>query len=120
MSKQLRPLSPIERKWGMTIHFAALLGLLLPLGLVLGPLIVWLLKRHDNAFYDEQGKKAVNFQLTILLIAFAIGILSAAIRPFVAVAFMAGLAGLIYAVMAGYAISKGRDASYPFSLRIFK
>lgn len=109
-----------QRKWGMAIHLAALTGLLLPLGLVLGPMIVWMLKKNDSAYLDSQGKKALNFQLTILIIAFVFAVLSILVRPVISIAFMAGMAGIVFAIMASIKTYKGKDFNYPFSLKIFK
>lgn len=120
MTNALKPITPHEKTWGMFVHLSALLGLLLPLGLVLGPLIVWLLKRKESRFIDEQGKRAVNFQLTILIIAFVIGLLSTIIRPLLPIAFMVGLAALIFAAMAGVSIYNGKDYRYPFSFTFMK
>ena len=62
----------------------ALVGLLgNGIGFLVGPLIVWLIKREDHPFLDEQGKEALNFQLTmfaafmvaVILIFVAFGIL---------------------------------------------
>lgn len=120
MSKALKPKSPQEQKWAMTIHLAAFIGLLLPLGLVLGPLIVWMLKKKDSTFLDAEGKKAVNFQLTILIAIFVVALLSAVIRPLISIAFMIGFAGLIFALIAGVTIHQGKRFQYPFSVNIFK
>jgi uncharacterized Tic20 family protein len=95
-------------------------GLLLPLGLVLGPLLVWMLKKNDSAFLNEQGKKAVNFQLTVLVTFFVIAVLSIAIRPLLAVAFMTIIGGLLFAGIAGFNLNKGKDYNYPFSVNIIK
>ncbi len=114
------PTDPENYKWGMAIHMSALIGLLLPLGLVLGPLIVWMLKKNDGAFFDEQGKKAVNFQLTILLSAFVFALLGMVIRPIFTLAFMAGLAGIVFAIIAGVSVNKKGDYNYPFSFKIIK
>ncbi len=120
MNKELVPTTPEDRKWGMVIHLAALIGLLLPLGLVLGPLLVWMLKRNDSPFLDEQGKKAVNFQLTILIAAFVLALLSAIIKPLIAIAFVLGIAGLVFAILAGVNVSRGKAYRYPFSLNLIK
>jgi hypothetical protein len=120
MNYDLQPSNPDEKKWGMVIHAAALVGILLAPGLVLGPLIVWILKKHDSPYLDAQGKKAVNFQLTILLAVFVLALLSVIIRPILAVAFMTGIGGLVFAVMAGYSVYKKGDFDYPFSLNIIK
>ena len=120
MSNDLLPQTPEERKWATTIHAAALIGLLLAPGLVLGPLIVWMLKKGDSQYLYEQGKKAVNFQLTILLIVFIFALLSAMIKPLLAIAFMTGIGGLIFAAMAAVSVYKNGDFKYPFSLTIIK
>jgi uncharacterized Tic20 family protein len=56
------------RTWATLCHLSALLMLLgVPLGNVLGPLVVWLIKRNEHPFVDDQGKEALNFQLSITL-----------------------------------------------------
>jgi len=120
MSNALKPITPQDKKWGMVMHLSALIGLLLPLGLVLGPLLVWMLKKNDSTYLDAQGKSAVNFQLTVLISAFVVILLSAIIRPLAAIAFMIGLAGLVFAVIAGVSVNKGKGYKYPFSFNIIK
>ena len=109
-----------DKKWGMITHLAAFTAILFPLGIVLGPLIVWLLKRDDSKFLYNQGRNAINFQLTILSISFVLVIFSALIRPLIIIAVLVGIAGLIFA---GIAAMKAKDHitfQYPFSLKLLK
>ena len=71
MSEQdLQPeLSPEVRQWAMFCHFAAFLGLVLPFGNLIGPLIVWQIKKDVHPFIDDQGKEALNFQISVALAA---------------------------------------------------
>src|ERR1700674_3028444 len=57
------------KNWGALCHAAALLGLfpLVGFGHIVGPLIVWLVKRNDHPYIDEQGKEAINFQLSVMI-----------------------------------------------------
>ena len=56
------------RTWATLCHLSALLMLLgVPLGNVVGPLVVWLVKRNQYPFVDDQGKEALNFQLSVTL-----------------------------------------------------
>ena len=61
--------SPEARQWAMFCHFAAFAGLLIPFGNLLGPLVVWQLKRESDPFIDKQGKESLNFQITVAIAA---------------------------------------------------
>src|SRR5262245_39042410 len=63
---QVQP-SREARQWAMFCHFAAFFGLVFPFGNLLGPLIVWQVRRESDPYIDQQGKEAVNFQITVTL-----------------------------------------------------
>ena len=48
------------RQWAMLCHFAAFLGLVFPFGSVLGPLILWQVKKGMDPLIDDQGKEALS------------------------------------------------------------
>jgi len=120
MNKDLQPKDLTERKWGTAIHASAFAGMLFPLALALGPLLIWMLKKHESDYLDAQGKKAINFQLTILVISFACVIVAVLIKPIIALAFMTGIGGLVFAVMAAVMVYREGNFDYPFSLNIIK
>jgi uncharacterized Tic20 family protein len=62
------------RTWSMLCHLSALLMLFYSWGAVLGPLIIWLIKRGESPEVDEQGKESLNFQITIYIISLALSI----------------------------------------------
>lgn len=57
------------RKWAMLCHLAGGVGaVLFPMfGGVIASVGVWLVKRDVGAYVDDQGREAVNFQITMLL-----------------------------------------------------
>jgi uncharacterized Tic20 family protein len=66
------PSTPISsadvRTWNVLCHASALPGLFLHfLGHLLGPLIVWLVKRGDSPEIDAHGKESLNFRLSMLI-----------------------------------------------------
>ena len=68
--------SSADRSWAAGIHLAALSAHVIPFGNVLGPLIVWLIRRESSRFVDQNGKDAINFQISALIylvVLFAIG-----------------------------------------------
>ena len=63
------------RTWSMLCHLSALAGLIIPFGSILGPLIVWQIKKNELPEIDPHGKESVNFQITILIITLILGAL---------------------------------------------
>src|SRR5690349_455038 len=67
-------LSPHDaRTWATVAHLAGFLMYSgIPFASILGPLVVWLLKRDQSPYVDDQGKEAVNFQISMALYALLI------------------------------------------------
>jgi uncharacterized Tic20 family protein len=111
----------------MLCHLAALAMFVLPaFGNVLGPLIVWLLKREDSAV-DAHGKEALNFQLslwlylvgatvsTLILTVFLVGIF---LWPLLIAAFTFWhLFDAIMVIIASVKASNGQFFRYPITIR---
>ena len=56
------------RMWATLCHlggFALYTGV--PFGHILAPLLVWLIKREDHPLVDDQGKEALNFQISMTI-----------------------------------------------------
>jgi len=103
--------------WAALCHFAAFAALLpaVPgIGAVIGPLIVWLVKRDEFSFVDEQGKEAVNFQLTMLIIALALTITCVGILLLPVVAIV----DFVLVVVAAIKTNEGHHYRYPYPLII--
>jgi uncharacterized protein len=109
-----------ERTWGMLAHVAAFAAFVVPfLGGVLGPLVVWLIKRDQSDFVNDQGKEALNFNISVLL---AWLICSTLVLVFIGI--LLGVALFIYwlamTIIAGIRASEGTRYRYPFTLRLVK
>jgi uncharacterized Tic20 family protein len=84
-----------------------------------GPLILWLIKKDDDAFIDKQGKEALNFQLTVL-IAFVVSLI---LTLFCIGAFLIPIVlvlDIVFSIVACVKSSKGEDYRYPVSIRLIK
>jgi uncharacterized protein len=110
-------LSSEVRNWAMGCHLAALAGFVIPFGSVVGPLIVWLLKRDENEFINTNGKEALNFQITVM-IAFLISALLALVLIGFLLMAIVGIGALVLAIVAAVKASNGEDYRYPFTLRL--
>ncbi|MCP2519663.1 DUF4870 domain-containing protein [Candidatus Aminicenantes bacterium AC-708-M15] len=108
-----------ERNWAVLIHLSALAGFIIPFGNILAPLIIWLLKKEGAPFIDDQGKEAVNFQISMTIYAIISAILIVIIIGFVLLIAI-GLLEIIFIIIAAVNASNGVKYRYPLSIRFIK
>jgi uncharacterized Tic20 family protein len=109
-----------ERNWAVLAHLSALLGLVVwAAGILLGPLIVWLVKRDTLPFVNDQAREALNFQITVFLagiVCTALIFLLIGIPLLVAL----GLFDLVFVIIAAVKANEGVAYRYPICLRLIK
>ena len=111
--------SPESRQWGMFAHLAALAGFIIPFGNLIGPLIIWQVKKDEMPFVADQGKESLNFQITVTIAAIVcvvlmVVLIGALLLPLV------GLAALVFIVIAAVKANQGEAYRYPVTLRLIK
>jgi uncharacterized Tic20 family protein len=108
-----------DRTWGMLAHLAAFAFFICPFGNVIGPLIIWLVKRDQSEFVADQGREALNFNISVTLAALVCGAL-----VFVSIGILMGVAlfivWLAMTIVAGIRAGEGVRYRYPFTLRLIK
>jgi uncharacterized Tic20 family protein len=113
------PLSKDERMWGMLCHISAFAFFVFPFGNIVGPLIIWLIKKEDYAFVNEQGKEALNFQISVTIYALAallLSIILIGIPILIALFFF----DFILVVVASVKANDGYHYKYPLSLQLIR
>jgi uncharacterized Tic20 family protein len=112
--------TPEARQWAMFCHYAAFFWFLVPMiGNVIGPLIVWQLKKDLDPFVNEQGKEALNFQITVMIGYVAAWILMYLLIGFLLIPILM-ICNLVFCILAAVAVSKGAHYRYPVILRLIK
>lgn len=105
------------RRWASLCHIIALVGLIgNGIGFVLGPLVVWLIKRDDDPFIDEQGKEALNFQIT-MFIAALVSLLLTVVVIGIFLVIAVGIVMVVFPIIAAVKTSNGEHFRYPFTIR---
>jgi len=107
------------RNWAMFCHLSALSGFFIPFGNVLGPLIVWVIKKDSSPFIDDQGKESLNFQLTVTIAVFVCFLLMLVLIGVVLVAVV-GIYALVMTVIASINANDGVTYRYPYTFRFFR
>jgi len=113
--------SKTERLWGMGCHLIALCGIIMPIPVanLLGPLILWLIKREDGAFIDAQGKESLNFQISLFIYLMACVALSV-IGVGLFLVFPVLVFGFVCVIIAAIKASEGTSFRYPACIRFIK
>lgn len=109
-----------ERMWGMACHLSgALILTCIPFANVLGPFVIWMLKREDYAFVNKEGKEAVNFQLT-MFIAMAVGYLLILLGIGWLILLVVAVVDLVFVLIASMKANEGESYRYPLTFRFIK
>lgn len=128
------------RTLAIMCHLTALIGMLLlavPVGSILGPLILWLAKRADDPDVELHGKESLNFQLSVGIYLLSLGclaFLTAGLMIIPVICLIAipllfllgiigaaiGVADLVLIIIASIQTGEGRVYRYPFNLRLIR
>ncbi len=120
-----------QRQWAMFAHLSALVGGLLTsntiggIGCVLGPLIIWQIKKDTMPFVTDQAKEALNFNITValamlVLVLLGVGTFGLGFLVTAPLMLIIGVAALVFVVIAALKANEGVAYRYPFALRLVK
>jgi uncharacterized protein len=111
------PVASEVRTWCVLCHASALLGLFFHfLGHLLGPLIVWLVKRGDSPEIDTHGKESLNFQLSMLIYD-AIAAILCIVLIGIPILIILWIMNTVFVIIASIRASEGQLYRYPLTIR---
>lgn len=113
----MNDISQEEKTMGMLGHLIALCGFIIPFGNIIGPLVIWLVKKDEMPFAASQAKEALNFNITVAIAGIISAVLMLILIGFV-LAIVVGIAWLVLTIMAAIEANKGVAYRYPFTLRL--
>jgi uncharacterized Tic20 family protein len=108
-----------EKLWATLCHLSSFAGYFTGIGHVIGPLIVWLIKKDQYPLVDDQGKEVLNFQLSMTIYYVVAAILFCVyvgLLVFPALVVFAIVVTILGAVKA----STGEAYRYPLCIRFLK
>ncbi len=108
-----------ERNMAMLCHLTGLLGGFVPPANIIAPLVIWLLKKDQSAFVDDQGKEAINFQISVTLYVIAGFFLMIILVGFLILP-LAGILWLVWGIIATVKAYDGVYYRYPLTIRLVK
>jgi uncharacterized Tic20 family protein len=106
-----------ERQWALFAHLAAFSGFVIPFGSIIGPLVIWLIKKDTMPFVNDQGKEALNFNITV-----AIALAISWVLVFLLIGFVllpaVAIFWLVFVIIGTIKAHEGVAYRYPFILRL--
>ena len=106
-----------ERQWGMFAHlsaFSACVGI--PFGNIVGPLIIFLIKKDEYLFGADQAKEALNFHISCTLYGLICIALCFVIIGFVLLPIL-GIFWLVVTIIAAVRSNEGVSYRYHLCIR---
>jgi uncharacterized Tic20 family protein len=111
--------TPDERTWGTMAHVSSLIAMFVGGLMVLGPLIVWLVKKNESAYVAHHAREALNFQLSLLIVGavlFVAGFFTCGIGW--ALLGVVWVCNVILSIIGAVRANEGQLWTYPFSIRL--
>lgn len=114
------PASGGDNTMAMLCHLLSLLGFIgVPLGNIVGPLIVWLMKKDDDPFVDATGKEVLNFQISATIYGIICALLFLIFIGIILLPILI-IAVVIYTIIGAVKAKEGQLYHYPFAIRFLK
>jgi uncharacterized Tic20 family protein len=85
----------------------------------LGPLILWLVKKEQSQYINEQGKELLNWQITVFIAFMACAVLAIVIIGFFLIPVVA-ICNIVFTIIGAVTASKGQFYRFPFAIRLLK
>ena len=105
-----------EKTMAMLCHLAALAGFIVPFGSIIGPLIVWLVKKDEMEVVDRHGRASLNFQLT-MLIAFIVCFLLIFVAIGVVLLPLVAIFSFVMVIIVSIKAYEGKEFKYPLCIK---
>lgn len=111
---------PIEapgkaRDWAVFTHLSAF-SIFIGIPSVVGPLVMWLIKKDQDPYADFHGKEAINFNLSFLLYGLASAVLLLVLIGFVLLPAVF-ITWFVLVIIGTVKASNGEYYRYPFTIR---
>ena len=106
-----------ENMWAMLCHLSTFSGFIIPLANIIAPLIIWSMKKDEFPLVEDQGKEAMNFQISMTIYFICAAIL---IFILIGIPLLIGLAtfDIIVTIIAAVKANEGTKYRYPLAIRL--
>lgn len=108
-----------EKQMGMFLHLSQLINVVIPMGGIIAPIVLWQVKKEEMPALDAHGKMVVNW-----IISSFIYIVVSVVLTIVLVGFLTLLAvlilGLVFPIIGAVKANNGELWQYPITIKFLK
>lgn len=101
-----------ERTWATLAHLSQFVGLVIPFGSVVAPLVIYFVKKDESPFVRHHAAQSFNFSVTTAIYAIISVVLMLVLIGFV-MALALFFVWVVYLILAGMAANRGEWYRYP-------
>lgn len=113
---QPAPARSDENMWAMFCHLSTFAGFIFPFGNIIGPLIIWTIKKDEYPLVMDQGKEAMNFQIS-MTIYYLVSIVLIFIVIGIPILIALGVFDIVVTIIAMVKAGEGVSYRYPLAIR---
>ena len=84
---------------------------------IIGPLIIWLMKKDQSPYLDAQGRELLNFQISYFIYAMISFVLIAVLIGIVLL-FAVGIASFVFTIIGLVKAADGKVYRFPLCIRM--
>lgn len=108
-----------EKQWVLFSHLGGFAGFIFPLGNILAPLLIWLLKKDQSPAVEEHSREALNFQISMSIYILIASVLIIALVGMVVLPILI-VVQIILMIKAALEADRGHFYVYPITIRFIK
>ncbi|MBP2239456.1 putative Tic20 family protein [Cytobacillus eiseniae] len=86
---------------------------------IIGPLVIWLLKKDESAYIDYHGKEYFNFIISYAVYSVVSMLLMIVLIGFITI-WIVGVAAFVFTIIAAVKAYEGKEYRFPLVFRIIR
>jgi len=106
-----------ERSLVMLCHLLSLAGYVVPFGNIIGPLVLWLVKKDESLHVDLAGRESLNFQITLTIIA-VVAVILVLVGIGICIFVVLPIYHIVCVIVATIKANDGHHWRYPMTIRL--
>ena len=111
--------TPDEKQMGLFLHLSQLINVIVPMGGVIAPIVLWQIKKEEIPALDAHGKMIVNWFISALIYSIVSGVLTIVLIGFLGLLALAILS-IVYPIVGGIKANNGELWEYPLTIKFLK